>query len=280
MGFNVFRQYANDDSFSDPKTIPTCANEFQLVLAYARDYDGINSTKGKFIPYWDTEKVTPAKIKQFKHSAGRTTVKVLVSIGNNGEQFPFDCGTDTRAWITNATESLKRIIADYNLDGIDVRYDKIVPSITADDFVTCIGQLIDNLKGDKVITRASIAPNFANSDKFYVPLFRKYNSIINVVDYQCYPGFTPDPKTPVKDLEEKVGNIAKQYTTVDSFLVGYSAKQSDWATISPPLFFVAYYALQNQGTVNGSSINIVTDSASAISFPSEWILELLSMALA
>ncbi|TKY63739.1 RuBisCO-associated protein [Spatholobus suberectus] len=106
-----------------------------------RDYDGINSTKGKFIPYWDTAKVTPEVITNFKKGYG--AVNALVSIGNNNSQFPFKIGPGMGrdAWIADATVSLTGIVRDYHLDGIDVNYEDF-GSGQQGNFGHCTGEFI------------------------------------------------------------------------------------------------------------------------------------------
>ncbi|TKY63750.1 RuBisCO-associated protein [Spatholobus suberectus] len=260
----VIREYTSDDSFTKfdiPRSASASVKEFQVALTFARDYDGKNSTKGKFIPYWDTVKVTPEVIAHFKTKY--PSAKVLVSIGNDKGQFPFQIDEPhLAAWVSNATESLTGIIKDYKLDGIDVYYEDIVASSPA-IFVYCIGELIKNLKEHKVITEASISPNAATHDNYYKPLYLDYQDYIDTVVFQLFTAGSV----------EKVLNIADQYPP-NKLLLGYSGIPEDWAIVSPPVFFVVLFVLLIWGKINGASLKVTTCSIAY--FPPKWILDLLS----
>ncbi|TKY63786.1 RuBisCO-associated protein [Spatholobus suberectus] len=257
----VFRYYASDDSFQTlhiPE--PEYVREVQVCLAFARDYDGINSTKGKYIPYWDTEKVTPEVITNFKerYEVSALAVNVLVSIGNNNNQFPFniDAGISRDAWITEAIRSLTGIVRDYHLDGIDVNYEGF-GSGQQGNFVHCIGEVIKKLKQDGVITVASIAPNADTNDNHYFPLYQRYPGLFDSVVFQCFKGFTPEHHHEVDSLKNKILAIANTYNQIKDFLVGYSAIREDWAKVSPSLFFLAISDLLRNPIIKGISIKVL-----------------------
>ncbi|KAG5060729.1 hypothetical protein AAZX31_01G130400 [Glycine max] len=276
--FKVFREFTSDDSFLN-QVIPENITEFQVTLSLARDYDGNNSTNGKFIPYWDTEKVTPEVIKKFKKKYEPTAlrVKVLVSIGNKNKQFPFTIGSDSNseAWVSEATASLKSIIKTYNLDGIDVSYEDIAANEA--DFVNSVGGLVRNLKQNKLITVASFATSAdAANNKFYNLLYAEYATFFDTVVFLSWVGFTPSRANPVASLEEKILAVANEYKAVKAFLVAYSTVAEDWANFSPPIFFITLHGLLGNSAVKGASIKVISDATA--SFPAKWIPEILLLA--
>lgn len=139
----IFRQYTFDDSFQQVFVSSKFLKEYQIALTFAIDYDENDvPTNGVFRPTWDTTKVTPSAITQFKKDHPEVNVKVFISIGNKGTKYPFN-PQKNKSWIDNATQSLTSIIKnkDYDLqvDGIDVLYEHIDASPT--DFAECVGQV-------------------------------------------------------------------------------------------------------------------------------------------
>ncbi|OIW15755.1 hypothetical protein TanjilG_04290 [Lupinus angustifolius] len=234
----IFRQYTFDDSFEQVFVSSKFLKEYQIALTLAIDYDedGV-PTNGVFRPTWDLTKVTPLAITQFKKDHPDVNVKVFISIGNNGTQYPF-CPIEKKSWIDNATKSLTNIIKDkeYDLqvDGIDIFYQHI--ETDPSDFVECISQVIKNLKENGVIKVASISPSFAVNKEYYFSLYKSCSSLIDWVDYQFQNEVTSvfDPNTLV-DIYNKLGT---DFYPKKKLFAGYSAENEDWATLSPIVFFL------------------------------------------
>jgi hypothetical protein len=124
---SIFRQYTFDDSFQQVFISSKFLKEYQIALTFATDYDLNNiPSNGIFRPTWDTTKITPESITNFKKQHPEVNIKVYISIGNRGTKFPFSPQSTNKSWILNATKSLTNIIKsnkeDSNLqvDGIDV----------------------------------------------------------------------------------------------------------------------------------------------------------------
>jgi len=236
---SIFRQYTFDDSFEQVFISSKFLKEYQIALTFATDYDQNNiPTNGNFRVNWDTTKVTPEAITNFKKQHPEVNIKVYISIGNRGTTFPFS-PQNNKSWILNATKSLTNIIKnnkDYNLqvDGIDVLYENIEASPV--DFVECIGQLIKNLRGNGVIKEASISPSFALNSEFYFLLYRTCSNQIDWVDYQfqneVVPVFAPNK------LVELYDELVLEFYPRKKLFAGYSAENEDWATLSPIVFFL------------------------------------------
>ncbi|CAI8592384.1 unnamed protein product [Vicia faba] len=236
---SIFRQYTFDDSFEQSFISNKFLKEYQIALTYATDYDENNiPTNGIFSPNWNTSKVTPETIIDLKNKNSEVNIKVYISIGNSGTNFPF-YPQNNKTWILNATESLTNIIKNYKdcnlqIDGIDVLYECIKTSPV--DFVECIGQLIKNLKENRVIKEASISPSFALNKEYYFLLYKSYSSLIDWVDYQfqneVVPVFAPNK------LMEVYDDLVMEFYPRKKLFAGYSAENEDWATLSPIVFFL------------------------------------------
>ncbi|KAH6558835.1 hypothetical protein KP509_1Z043200 [Ceratopteris richardii] len=92
--------------------------------------------------------------------------------------------TSVNSWVSNAVSSLTSLISQYHLDGIDIDYEHF-DSVSTDTFVSCIGQLIQQLKSSGVISVASIAP-FDGVQTQYKALWDQYNNVIDLVNFQFY----------------------------------------------------------------------------------------------
>ncbi|KAJ4750647.1 Chitinase 1 [Rhynchospora pubera] len=144
--------------------------EFHYICSFAIDYSDATTppapTNGEFGVFWDTENLSPDAVSAIKEK--HSNVKVAVSLGggtigsdNNKVKVNFKA-TSVDSWVSNAVTSLKSIIEEYNQDGIDIDYENFSDD-DIEKFTECIGQLITNLKTDRVISFASFAP-FDDSD--------------------------------------------------------------------------------------------------------------------
>ncbi|KAI4332686.1 hypothetical protein L6164_017574 [Bauhinia variegata] len=255
---STFRQYTRDDSFTKfahvQKIIPILT-EYQIALAFARDYDENGKpTNGMFKPYWDTKKVTADKIIQFKNENPNLQVNVFISIGDRDAKYPFK-PTDKDSWVSNATNSIEGIINDYFQPlegivgiGIDVYYEHVGDE---DDFARYVGQLIKNLKEKHLISLASIAPS-SELKNVYLKLYQQYDDSIDFVDYQFYNEKEPIPDT--GKFLEVYEKIAGKFPPKNKILAGYSSVRKDWANLAPIVFFIAGTIIVVTGQAHGASI--------------------------
>ncbi|KAK7324972.1 hypothetical protein VNO77_28968 [Canavalia gladiata] len=237
---SIFRQYTFDDSFEQVFVSRKFLKEFQIALTFATDYDenGVH-TNGVFRPTWDLTKVSPESIAEFKNKKAQTgvNVKVFISIGNRGTEFPFK-PEENKSWIENATESLTKIIKnneyDLQVEGIDVLYENIEASPS--DFVECVGEVIKKLRESGVVRVASISPSHALNEQYYSCLYKRCPLLIDWVDYQFQNEetavLTPDT------LVNRYTELVKDFYPKNKLFAGYSAENEDWSTLSPIVFFL------------------------------------------
>lgn len=188
---NLFREYIGADfnnvKFSDVPVNPNV--EFHFILSFTIDYTTSSNpspTNGDFNIFWDTSNLTPSQVSSIKKT--HPNVKVALSLGGdsvgNGSPAYFN-PSSPESWLSNAVSSLTKIIQDYNLDGIDIDYEHFKTDPTT--FATCIGKLISTLKGNNVISFASIAP-FDDDEvqSHYMALWKEYGDVIDYVNFQFY----------------------------------------------------------------------------------------------
>ncbi|KAH6556270.1 hypothetical protein KP509_1Z192800 [Ceratopteris richardii] len=156
----IFREYIgalyNGVKFTD---VPINTGvTFHFILAFAIDYTSSASpTNGLFNIYWQNSVLTPAAVQAIKSQY--SNVKVMVSLGGetiSSQPVQFRA-TSVNSWVSNAVSSLTSLISQYHLDGIDIDYEHF-DSVSNDTFVSCIGQLLQQLKSSGVISVAFIAP--------------------------------------------------------------------------------------------------------------------------
>ncbi|KAH6556014.1 hypothetical protein KP509_1Z210800 [Ceratopteris richardii] len=183
----IFREYIgalyNGLKFTD---VPINTGvTFHFILAFAIDYTSSASpTNGLFNIYWQNSVLTPATVQAIKSQYSK--VKVMLSLGGDtisGQPVQFRA-TSVNSWVSNAVSSLTSLISQYHLDGIDIDYEHF-DSVSTDTFVSCIGQLIQQLKSSGVISVASIAP-FDGVQTQYKALWDQYNNVIDLVNFQFY----------------------------------------------------------------------------------------------
>ncbi|MCO5614848.1 hypothetical protein L7F22_069132 [Adiantum nelumboides] len=153
------------------------AFDFFFNLAFATD---ASTTDGLFDATWQP-RLSPSAIAAIK--AAHPSVKFSASIGGGNPNSVFQ-PTSVDAWIENAVSSLALIISTYHIDALDIDFESFGSS-SAQDFATCIGQLITQLKQKGLISVATIAP-YPGTDSFYKKLWESYKSSIDYVNYQFY----------------------------------------------------------------------------------------------
>lgn len=242
----IFREYIGSNEDTHQKGFPAEiinkeVKEFHFILAFAKEsYEETETTKigdGNFTRYWKISAFNAEKIKKLKEE--NPNVKVVISIGGRGSNFPFNTN-DSVTWVHNAKDSIKNIINDYNqrsdikiIDGIDVNYEEIHND---DRFVECIGHLIQWLKQKKLINVASISPSAAVHTQ-YKTLYDNYKDWIDWVDYQFYGQTLTNKKEFHKlyiSLSRDYPSPKKDYPSI--LLAGFSTDPSDAGKISRDTF--------------------------------------------
>ncbi|KAL5063547.1 hypothetical protein RYX36_025284 [Vicia faba] len=181
----IYRQYIHD--------IPTHGINFDLlkftqidfILSFAIEhYDKHGKGDGCFQPIWKVDGESIEWVKKLKED--HPEVRVFISIGGVGTEFPFD-PAEKNQWIHNALQTITKILLLYRntIDGIDIHYDVINSS--KDDFSFCIGEVIKQLKNDRKlsINVVSIAPTKL-VEPYYLKLYKDNKLVIDLVDYQFY----------------------------------------------------------------------------------------------
>ncbi|GLJ06100.1 hypothetical protein SUGI_0031830 [Cryptomeria japonica] len=191
----LFKEYIGADDmkvqFSDVPILPDV--EFHFILSFAIDYSGAGHspfpTNGDFKIFWDKKTLRPSDVLDIKSK--HKNVKVVVSlggdvVGKNGTSVQF-MPWSVSSWVQNAVSTLTQIINEYHLDGIDIDYEHFDYS-DPNTFTECIGQLIVQLKQEKVISVASIAPyeDEGALRSHYMALWKKYGDFIDHVNFQFY----------------------------------------------------------------------------------------------
>ncbi|WCJ25816.1 Chitinase 2 [Euphorbia peplus] len=188
---SLFGEYIGSEftnvTFSDVPINPNI--QFHFILASAIDYDvaSSSSTNGKFKVFWDSKNLSPSKVSSIKSKY--PNVKVALSIGGNSfnDTFVRFAPKSVESWVSNAVSSLTSIIKRYNLDGIDINYQHYPFPEDTDTFAECIGQLVNGLKSNFVISFASIAPFEQEFVEWhYKALWRKYSYLFEYVNFQFY----------------------------------------------------------------------------------------------
>lgn len=252
---SAYRVYASTLSSIEHLPIASLQNELHIVLAFARDYDNTGKYQtGKFFPYFDTSTLNAEAIRNVKESATTTSVKFFLSIGGRDPRFPFAVtSAEESAWIKNATATLKQIVTEYGIDGIDVYYEHINPN-AVHQFGKSIQQVVWNLKSDKTITQASVtvsAPLINN----YLELYKANERLFDYVVYQSHT--ETYPISTFQDLQLAFDKLYPNYPLNKIFAGHSDVLPADWTTVPPPIFLGAVPQLLNKG-IFGISKWIVT----------------------
>jgi hypothetical protein len=184
--------------------VNTNVQEFHFILGFGReDYENGKGT-GNFNRTWNFDSFSPAKVLKLKQD--HKNVKVIISIGGHGIQYPFDPKDAQDLWVTKAEDSIKLLIQDYEnyskqfddsanspcpfnniIDGIDINYEYI--NSDKDTFSAYIGTLIQKLQKDSVLSKSvnvvSIAPT-ERVQTHYRQLYLDYKNHIDWINYKFY----------------------------------------------------------------------------------------------
>ncbi|KAJ4725914.1 chitinase 2-like [Melia azedarach] len=256
---NLFREYIgaefNNVKFTD---VPINSDvEFHFILSFAIDYDTSSSpspTNGKFNVFWDSDNLSPSQVSSIK--SRHSNVKVALSLGGdsvaNGYAY-FD-PSSVDSWVSNAVSSLTSIIQQYKLDGIDIDYEHF--KADPDTFAECIGRLIKTLKGNGVISFASIAPfDDDQVQSHYLALWKSYGDIIDYVNFQFY---AYDQGTTVSQFMDYFKTQSTNYNG-GKVLVSFISDGS--GGLSPDDgFFTACHRLRSQKQLHGIFVWSADDS--------------------
>ncbi|KAE9621269.1 hypothetical protein Lal_00023676 [Lupinus albus] len=257
----IFREYIGSNEYSHHHGFPSHIineqlTEFHFILAFAKEnYEQTLTTKlgdGNFSRHWKISSFSAERIHKLKKE--NPNVKIIISIGGRGSNFPFNTN-DSMIWVHNAFTSIKNIIDDYNhnsdiriIDGIDVNYEEIH---NEENFVKCLGLLIKLLKLKGLITIASIAPS-ASVHTHYKKLYHHYKYCIDWVNYQFY-GQTLSNKRDFHNLyialSKDYPSHRKDYPSI--LLAGFSTDPSDAGTISKDTFLEGCHQLFKDNLLPG-----------------------------
>ncbi|KAH7415918.1 hypothetical protein KP509_14G066400 [Ceratopteris richardii] len=260
----IFREYIgalyNGVSFTD---VPINSEvTFHFILSFAIDYTSSASpTNGVFNIYWQNSVLTPEAVQAIKSQY--SNVKVMVSLGGDtisGQPVQFSA-TSVDSWVSNAVSSLTSLISQYHLDGIDIDYEHF-DSVSTDTFVSCIGQLIQQLKSSGVISVASIAP-FDGVQTQYKALWDQYNDVIDLVNFQFY---SYSSSTSASQFVSYYNTAAATYGGGAKVLASFS---TGGVGPAPSTALSACQQLQSAGTLPGIFIFSADGSYAASSFQYE-----------
>lgn len=148
---------------------------------------------------------------------------------------------DTQIWIANAFTSLKSIVNTYHLDGIDIDYERFPKH--NETFAYCIGELINLLKNQSVISIATIAPYYRTILP-YMELYKHFGDSIDYVNHQFYTDKVRTPRGYLKAFVLRSEQFDKE-KVIPSYEVDGRGIQGD-------AFFDALKLLESNGFhVNG-----------------------------
>ncbi|OMO57126.1 2S globulin [Corchorus capsularis] len=181
--------------------------DFHFILSFAIDSDPSgNAQNGKFSPYW-ADTLTPESVANIKNQ--HPNVKAMASLSGwsiGNKVLRWYNPQNTQLWISNAFSSLKSLIEEYHLDGIDIDYENFPQRNSS--FAYCIGELITLLKNQSVISVATIAP-FHTTTVPYIELFDNYGDVIDFVNYQFYTDKVRQPKGYLRAFELRADQFDK-----------------------------------------------------------------------
>ncbi|KAI3885516.1 hypothetical protein MKW92_042621 [Papaver armeniacum] len=158
--------------------------DFHFILSFSIDAIPFGKHKnGIFSPYWEPT-LMPESVKAIKIAYPNVKALASLSSWSIGEKvLRWYNPRKPNKWISNAFSSLKSIITEYHLDGIDIDYENFPKQNST--FAYCIGELITLLKNQSVITVATIAPFYTTVNP-YLDLYNSYGDVIDYVNYQFY----------------------------------------------------------------------------------------------
>ncbi|KAM7276589.1 hypothetical protein ACFE04_018455 [Oxalis oulophora] len=222
------------------------ALDFHFILSFAIDADSTGiAQNGIFSPYW-TQTLTPDSVADIKRH--HSNVRVMASLSGwslGGKVLSWYNPKDQQAWISNAFSSLKSIVEENHLDGIDIDYENFPRNGNA-SFSHCIGELITLLKNHSVISIATIAP-FHRTVGPYIELFSRYGNVIDYVNHQFYTDRVGTPKGYLQAFELRSSQFDKE-KLIPSYEVNGRGVQGT-------VFFDALRLLESSGfDVNGIMI--------------------------
>ncbi|XP_050205500.1 chitinase 2-like [Mercurialis annua] len=221
--------------------------DFHFILSFAIDADPSgNSQNGTFSPYW-ANTLTPDSVLAIKQK-NPNNVKALASLSGwslGQKVLSWYNPIDTQLWISNAFTSLKLIIQNYHLDGVDIDYENF-PKKNNATFAYCIGELITLLKNQSVISVATIAP-YHKTMIPYIELFTNYGGVIDYVNHQFYTDKVGSPEAYLRAFTLRAAQFDKE-KLLPSYEVNGRGIQGD-------TFFDALELLEENGfDVNGVMI--------------------------
>lgn len=229
--------------------------DFHFILSFAIDADSSGTPQnGVFSPYWAAT-LTPAAVAAAK--SRHPNMKAMASLSGwslGPKTLSWYNPRNKNLWISNAFSSLKTLIQTYNLDGVDVDYERF-PKHSGATFAYCIGELITMLKNHSLITVATVAPFYTTVGP-YLELFERYEGVIDYVNYQFYTDKLRSPRKYVEAFENRTAQFDRN-KVLPSYEVNGRGIQGD-------AFFEALGLLEGKGfNINGAMIFSADASASS-----------------
>jgi len=191
--------------------------EVTFALAFALDQGD-----GNFLPGWDPS-LTPSLISQVRQSTGASFVASLAGANVNWSDPP-----DVESWVSNATESLWRLMGTYGLAGIDVDYENVLNSTFAD----AISQVLNNLRSRASLS-LSIAP-YAQTWPVYQQVISNVGPTELFINYQAYADDLPDRQS-YEALYAGLAQYVESVTPPGVNLGGYYNLALGVNTSTPPV---------------------------------------------
>ncbi|CAO2148292.1 unnamed protein product [Urochloa humidicola] len=230
------------------------ALSFHFILAFAIDYTPVNQqptptpTNGVFSPFWDTDNLSPSTVAAIK--AAHPNVAVMLGLGGASVQDIVPTvftPTSIDSWVSNAVTSITSIINTYGLNGVDVDYENFAPNADVNTFVECIGRLLTQLKQSMPWITTSIAPfNDDTIQAYYQPLWSKYSSVIDYVNFQFY-GYDNNTNVDMYvQFYDQQSTIYPGGKVLASFMTGNTTGR-----VSPDVGISAAQELQRQNKLPG-----------------------------
>ncbi|KAK7413006.1 hypothetical protein VNO78_04818 [Psophocarpus tetragonolobus] len=280
---SIFREYIG--SKPDPEIdgfpehiINKQITKFDFILGYATDEYVEKKGQGKFRANWDVRTFSVKSIEKLK--AKYPNVKVVISIGGAHSDFAFN-PQDKEIWTDMAKGSLKDILLkQYKssecectnksaIDGIDIHYDYI--QTTEDDFVHCIGKVVDYLKSHidgLVVSISPSKPVLSHYERLYLANTHRFH----LVNYQYYHEIVKSREA----FENLHKNLIDTFT-VQKVLAGFSTDQNFKDNIPLEVFLEACDHLLKTASLAGIFVSEAQDSI--VYHPSDFYVEKKSQQL-
>ncbi|CAI8589968.1 unnamed protein product [Vicia faba] len=189
--------------------------KFHFILGFANDTYVDGAGTGFFKRAWNFDDFSPTKVAKLKKK--HKNVKVVISIGGKGAEFPFNPQDDS-SWIDNAVTSIKELIQDY---------EKYTPRVSDDNVID--GQVIQRLKDDPDVSNSMKVVSISPTDLVnlqYLALYTNKPDNIDWINYKFYNQYFPSEN----EFINFFNNLVNDYDAAFKLVAGFS---SDTSTPTP-----------------------------------------------